>query len=85
MGCDACFRSGFHPDGAFFHSRKEQEIKKNCYKVHLGRLSLATRSENCPSEYTAVLPELTQFVVSDKTLVLSFKEQLVRVDETLVK
>ena len=34
MGWDAYFRSGFHPDGASFGSRKEQE-RKNCHKVHV--------------------------------------------------
>ena len=60
MRWDAYFRSGFHPDGAFFGSRKEQE--RNCHKVHLGRLALAMRRKKCPSKGRAVVPEVTQRV-----------------------
>ena len=54
MGWDACFRSGFHPDGAFFGSRKEQE-RKNCHKVYLGRLALAMRKKKSPGDQLALL------------------------------
>jgi len=59
MGWDACFRSGFHPDGAFFGSRKEQE-RKICHRVQLGRVALATRRKKYPSKGRAVVTEVTE-------------------------
>ena len=61
MGWDACFRSCFYPDGAFFGSRKEQEGKK-CHKVHLGSVALAMKRKKCPSKGLAVVKEVTQRV-----------------------
>ena len=62
MGWDAYFRSGFHPDGAFFGIGKEQE-RKNCHKVYLGRVALAMRRKKYPSKSHAVVPEVTPRVL----------------------
>ena len=59
MGWDAYFRSGFHPDGAFFGSRKEQERKK-CHGIHIGRLAPAMRRKKFPSKGRAVVTEVTE-------------------------
>ena len=50
MRWDAYFRSGFHPDGTCFGSRKEQE-RKTCQKMHIGRLELVMKRKKCVEEW----------------------------------
>jgi len=58
MCWDAYFKSGFHPDGACFGNRKEQE-RKTFHEVYLGSYALVTRRKKCPSKGHSVVPEAT--------------------------
>ena len=80
MGWDAYFRSGFHPDGAFCGSRKEQE-RRTSMEYTLEVTHWPRGGRNVPQRVML----WCQRSPSDQTLALCFKEQLVRDEETWVK
>ena len=80
MCWDAYFKSGFHPDGASFGNRKEQQ-KKPSTKCTLEVMHWPRGGRNVPQRVIL----WCQRPPSDQTVALYFKEYLVRADETWVK